>query len=271
MQEDLSRNVERFTGFADCYDTYRPTPPPVIVDILTQIAGVHKPKLVVDLGCGTGLSTCIWDGRAEEVVGIEPSDDMRSQAEMQAAELCPVTHMRFVAGLSTETGLPDGCADIVTCSQSLHWMEPDGTFAESARILRTGGVFAAIDCDWPPVVDAETEMAYAECSRRIQELSEKHGVSESVKRWSKDKHLERIKQSGRFKYTREIVAYGVETGNAERLVGLMLSFGSVQDLFKLGLSEEEAGITALREAAMETLGPDCSTWYFGYRIRVGVK
>ena len=40
-------------------------------------------------------------------------------------------------------------ADIVTCSQSFHWMEPEPTLAEIARILRPGGVFAAYDYDWP--------------------------------------------------------------------------------------------------------------------------
>ena len=37
------------------------------------------------------------------------------------------------------TGLADACADIVTCAQSLHWMQPDVTFKEVDRILRPGG------------------------------------------------------------------------------------------------------------------------------------
>lgn len=271
MSEDLTANVERFTGFADCYDAYRPTPPSVIIDILIQLAGVAEPKLVVDLGCGTGLSSRIWAGRAQEIVGVEPSADMRAQAEARASAMKTNTKMRFRAGLSTETGLPDGCADIVTCSQSLHWMEPEGTFAESARILRPGGVFAAIDCDWPPVTNVEAERAYQEASSRIRALSQERGVSESVKRWSKDKHLERIRESGRFRYVREILAHGVETGNADRLVGLMLSQGSAQSLLKLGLSEEEIGIARLREAALDALGTELSPWYFSYRVRVGVK
>lgn len=271
MAEDLSRNVERFMGFANCYDAYRPTPPSVVIDILTQLAGVREPKLVVDLGCGTGLSSRIWAGRASEVVGVEPSADMRAQAEDKAAGIATDTKMWFKAGLSNETGLPDGCADIVTCSQSLHWMEPEGTFAESARILRAGGVFAAIDCDWPPVTNVEAELAYREASRRIGTLGEKHGGADGVKRWAKDKHLERIRESGRFRYTREILVHGVEEGNAERLAGLMLSQGSVQSLLKLGLSEEEIGISELREAALKALGTEPSPWYFSYRVRVGVK
>lgn len=31
-------------------------------------------------------------------------------------------------------------------------MPPERTFAEIARVLRAGGVFAALDCDWPPLV-----------------------------------------------------------------------------------------------------------------------
>jgi hypothetical protein len=48
----LPANVERFSGFAGRYDAYRPTPPAIIVDILTQLAagsrrnGVTRPKLV---------------------------------------------------------------------------------------------------------------------------------------------------------------------------------------------------------------------------------
>ena len=53
-------NVRRFTGFADIYDQYRPKPPEMIADLLLQLAGADRADHVVDLGCGTGLSTLIW-------------------------------------------------------------------------------------------------------------------------------------------------------------------------------------------------------------------
>src|ERR1035437_4594814 len=71
--DSLRPGVERFLGFAPVYDRFRPQPPEVAVDVLCQIAQVERPGLVVDLGCGTGLSTRIWAGRAERVIGIEPS------------------------------------------------------------------------------------------------------------------------------------------------------------------------------------------------------
>jgi len=143
----FTANVERFSGFASTYDRYRPTPPAVLIDILTQLIGITSPEFVVDVGCGTGLSTRIWADRAQRVTGVEPNDDMRREAEAHTS----TPAIRYQDGTSTATGLPDACADIVTASQALHWMEPEPTFAEIARILRPGGVFAAIDCDWPPV------------------------------------------------------------------------------------------------------------------------
>src|SRR5437763_607052 len=154
----VTANVERFAGFADMYDEHRPRPPAAIVDLLMQLSG-HERPVVVDIGSGTGLSTLIWSEVAEAVIGIEPGPDMRKRAQWRAAA-AGVSNVRFIDGLSTHTGLADASAGIVTISQALHWMEPDATFAEVARILREGGIFAAYDCDWPPTLNWEAERAY---------------------------------------------------------------------------------------------------------------
>ena len=78
---DHTANIQRFSGFADCYDTHRPTPPTVITNILCQLAQMARPNLVVDIGSGTGLSTRLWSEVTEQVIGIEPNADMRQQAE----------------------------------------------------------------------------------------------------------------------------------------------------------------------------------------------
>ena len=265
----LSANVERFMGFADVYDAYRPRPPLAVLEILTQLAQAPRPALVVDLGSGTGLSTLLWAGRAESVVGVEPSADMRRAAEARAA--MADAQVRFQEGYGYATGLPDGCADIVTCSQSLHWMEPEPTFAEIARILRPGGVFAAYDCDWPPTIDWRVDQAYAACQAQAQAAEQAHRLSREVRSWEKGKHLERMLASGRFRFTREILLHHVEQGGADRLIGLMLSQGGIATLLKHGIGEGEIGITALREAARAALGDAIVPWYFGYRMRAGVK
>jgi SAM-dependent methyltransferase len=48
---------------------------------LCQLIRQKKPKVVVDLGSGTGISTRIWYGIADLVIGVEPNDDMRAESE----------------------------------------------------------------------------------------------------------------------------------------------------------------------------------------------
>ena len=142
----MSGNVERFSGFAQDYHSVRPKPPTILKTILMELAQTDCPKLVVDIGSGTGLSTRYWSDSAEWIIGIEPNDDMRSQASAITVQ----NNVEFRNGLASRTGLPSDAADIATCSQALHWMEPSTTFIEVARILRIGGVFAAYDYEWPP-------------------------------------------------------------------------------------------------------------------------
>lgn len=264
----MNANVERFTGFADVYDRFRPQPPPVIVDVLTQLADAPQPALVVDLGSGTGLSTTLWAGRAHEVIGVEPSADMRGQAERRSTDLLNV---RYVEGFGHATGLPDACADIVTISQALHWMEPEPTFAEVARILRPGGVFAAYDCDWPPTFHWQVEEAYDACVQQANALERAHGTARDVRHWNKRQHGERMRASGHFRFVKEIKLHHVEQGNAERIVGVALSQGQIAGLRRHGLSEDEIGITALREAARAALGDRSVPWFWSYKVRLGVK
>src|SRR5205823_8595688 len=130
---------------------------------------------------------------AARAIGFEPTAAM-----LAAAPAAPGVDYR--EAFAQETGLDDACADIVTCSQSLHWMEPEPTFAEAARILRPGGVFAAYDYDWPPVVDPEVDEAFDAYQRRRGELRRRRGLNRGADIWPKHEHLERMKSSGHFRF-----------------------------------------------------------------------
>src|SRR6266536_3909259 len=200
------------TGFAAYYDRFRPRPPRVLLDVLCRYARVERPALVVDLGCGTGLSTQAWAGVAERAVGIEPNAAMLAAAE-------PAPGVDYRQAYARQTGLDDGCADIVTCSQSLHWMEPEPTFAEAARILRPGGIFAAYDYDWPPVVDPELDEAFLAFQRRRAEARRARGIQRGADRWAKEQHLDRMRASGLFRHCRGLVLHSIEEGGAEESGG----------------------------------------------------
>src|SRR6266702_3938210 len=81
--------------------------------------------------------------------------------------------------------------------------------AEIARILRPGGLFAAYDYDWPPALHWELERAYQEMDERFDALVRERGIALDVQRWSKEQHLERMRESGHFRFTRELLVHNV--------------------------------------------------------------
>ncbi|MBV9491405.1 MAG: class I SAM-dependent methyltransferase [Verrucomicrobia bacterium] len=267
----MNANLQRFTGFADTYDKYRPAPPLVIREILSRLASEAPPLRVIDLGAGTGLSTRLWKGFEATVIGIEPSADMR-QAFAQAQALdTTLSNLVFQEGTSTNTGLPDAFANIVTISQALHWMEPEPTFAEIARILRPGGVFAAIDYDWPPTIHPALEVAFQTCMAQAKAVEKARAISPGVQRWHKDQHLLRMQASRRFGFTKEIFCHSREAGGVDRLIGLAKSQSTVAALLKHGLSEDEIGISDLRKQAQAILAGRVVPWWWSFRMRVGIK
>jgi SAM-dependent methyltransferase len=250
-------------GFGTAYHLARPSPPTGLLRLLCRLARVERPRLVVDVGAGTGLSTRPWADLADEVVGVEPNPEMRAAAEADT----PYPNVRYVEGYSDATGLPAAGADIVTYSQSLHWMEPQPTFAEAARVLRPGGVFAAYDYELPPVVDWEVDAAFEYFLLRVGKFRRERL---SIPPAEKTGHVPRMRESGVFRYVREVGVSGDEPATAERVVGLALSLGPVGRLLEEGLSEEELGFTGLQETANRVLGDREVTWTLGYRVRFGV-
>lgn len=264
-------NIDRFLGFQEDYDRYRPQAPPMVVQLLTTYLG-YRPALVADIGCGTGLSTFIWKEAADSVVGVEPNPDMRGKAQQKLAELHDAAALSFVQGYSNQLSFNSGSADIVTCSQSFHWMEPVSTLAEISRVLRDGGVFAAYDCDWPLALQADIELLYNRLIDRTNHiLSTLVPDSEQAHKWDKEGHLARIEASGHFRFTREIVFHHSEACDSERYVGLTLSQGGIQTVWKLGSTELDEEIAAFRAAVEDHFQGRTLNVPISYRMRLGVK
>ncbi|MFS0727029.1 class I SAM-dependent methyltransferase [Paenibacillus sp. 1P07SE] len=267
----VQNNIDRFTGFQDTYDTHRPAAPPIVADIIGAYLG-RRPGLVVDVGCGTGLSSFLWQDRADRVLGVEPNDDMRSVAERRVQERQLQEVLSFTAGYSHQLPVEADAADVTTCSQSFHWMEPESTLLEFARVLRDGGVFAAYDCDWPPTIDWQIEAAYDALHAKADEIIARLDAPDRlVRKWDKSGHLEAIQHSGHFRYTKEIVFHHMEPFGAERLIGLLLSQGGLQTVFKLGSQELEAPLAAFSQTVHDHFGGVTKPIMLSYRMRIGIK
>ena len=263
----MNDNIAIFDGDADQYDTFRIAPPAIIVETLTRILG-NRPHRVVDLGCGTGLSTTIWIGEADEIIGIEPNSDMRTRASRAFSDQ-PTAGIRD--GTNARTGLDDESVDIVTCSQSLHWMDPDDTHPEILRILRPGGILAAFSYAMPPTVDPVLEKAFLDVLHTANRLIRERGLYTDVKAWPIIQHLEHMKQSGCYGYTKEVRVHQEVRGTAIDFFGLIRNYGSIDRALKAGITEPELAIPKLQEVADDRLGQDPKAWLFEYRVIVGTK
>lgn len=128
----------RFTGLADVYARSRPDYPDAALDFLMTHCGLSAGSLVVDVGCGTGISSRQLARRGLRVVGIEPNAEMRQRA---ASEPVPegAAAPTYREGRAEATGLPDAGADAVLAAQAFHWFEPAATLEEFHRILKRRG------------------------------------------------------------------------------------------------------------------------------------
>jgi ubiquinone/menaquinone biosynthesis C-methylase UbiE len=262
----LPPTVQRFTGFANVYDQYRPSPPQELGDILTHMIQMPVPALVVDLGCGTGLSTRFWVEKARLVIGVDPNMEMLAVARSRTEG----GNIAYLYGYGHLVALASGCADLVTCSQSLHWMDPRLTLHEVARLLRPGGVFAVYDHTSLVMPAWEIEAAQRIFQDRADALEKKLGITAQVPRWPKHEHLSAMQESGLFRYTRDFYLHHVVMGNAPFLIGGILSSGQIQSLFKAGVSEAELGLDVLRAQAQQLLGDELRPWYASVHVRIGI-
>ena len=134
-----------FTGLAGDYARFRPGYGPQVATAILGYVGREAACIdAADIGAGTGIWTrtlAAWG--LHSVVAVEPNDDMLARGK----ETSRGTDIDWRKGSAEATGLPDGSTDLVSMASSLHWADFDKACDEFHRILRPGGVFAAL---WNP-------------------------------------------------------------------------------------------------------------------------
>jgi SAM-dependent methyltransferase len=126
-----------FGTAADLYDRARPGYPPEAVE--WALAAARPPATrIVDLGAGTGIMSRLLRALDYAVLAVEPDDQMRQRL---AAATPDATAL---AGHAEAMPLPDAGVDAVVAAQSYHWFDHERAHAEIGRVVRPGGVFAAV-------------------------------------------------------------------------------------------------------------------------------
>lgn len=142
-------NSVDFGRTADDYSRHRAGFPDELTDRLAQ-SGIGGPgQDVVDLGTGTGSLARLFALRGAAVTGVDPAAPLLDKARLLDARVG--VEVSYVVGAAERTGLPDGCADVVTAGQCWHWFRAAEATAEVRRLLRPGGSVVIAHFDWLPV------------------------------------------------------------------------------------------------------------------------
>jgi SAM-dependent methyltransferase len=263
----------REPGYAAHYDHARPALPIEAIQVLHHYARLDHPRLVVDLGAGTGLSTRPWAGYAQAVVGVEPNPDMIAQA--RAFPDTP-PHVSYREVFAHDTGLADAAADVVICHQALHWMEPVPTLAEVARLLPPGGAFAAYDHPvMPALLDWRADRAlraFERDSKALRPLPGDRPVPQNVKqRWMPDGHGQRLLDSGHFCHVCELHFHHQSWGTVDDLIAYCLAIDGVHRLLTACRPEIGEQLQTLESEVRREMGEEAFPWLWSYRVWVGIR
>ena len=125
--------AEGFGADAGRYDRARPTYPAVLVE---RIVAASPGRDVVDVGCGTGISSRLLQAAGCRVLGVEPDPRMAARARRGGTE---VEVAKF------EDWDPAGRSfDTVIAAQAWHWVDLVAGAAKAAEALRPGGRLAVL-------------------------------------------------------------------------------------------------------------------------------
>ncbi|MFC2078433.1 class I SAM-dependent methyltransferase [Candidatus Bipolaricaulota bacterium] len=135
---------------ADLYTTSAAHTDQQVLDRLVEIAGPNADWRILDIGTGTGHTALAFASHVHEVIGLDLTEEMLSEARKLAKD-------RHVENVTFEIAdvhrLPrnlDDSFDLVTCRRAAHhFSDIDLALAEMARTLRPGGLMLIDDRSVP--------------------------------------------------------------------------------------------------------------------------
>jgi SAM-dependent methyltransferase len=128
---ELRQAAESFGVDAARYDRTRPGYPRELID---AILAASPGRELLDVGCGTGISSRAFQAAGARVLGLDVDERMVEFARGSGVE---AEVAKF------EEWDPAGRVfDVVVAGQTWHWIDPEAGLAQAARVLRPRGRLA---------------------------------------------------------------------------------------------------------------------------------
>lgn len=124
---------------ADLYDHFDRERLQPSIDLIARLRD-RKLGKIIDVGCGTGMSTAAilntW--REAEIVGVDVSGEMLQKAKTAMPEIL------FIQRDCSKSLLDMGTFDLIFSNAFLQWLPNQEEFIQNSfQMLNTGGIFAA--------------------------------------------------------------------------------------------------------------------------------
>ncbi|MDX3631051.1 class I SAM-dependent methyltransferase [Streptomyces europaeiscabiei] len=132
-----------FQGSAAHYERGRLPYAPGFPEALAEALGLDGRGRLLDVGCGPGTVLLPMARFFTEAVGVDPDEDMLSEAGRQAGRR-GVTNARWVAARAEDLPAGLGTFRAVVFAQSFHWTDRDRVAATVLEMLDPGGALVHV-------------------------------------------------------------------------------------------------------------------------------
>ena len=158
---------------------------PSLIRRVAEVTGLGSEHRVLDLGCGPGPLARGFAPLVREVVAIDPSPEMLSEARVLAGQ---GSNIRFVTGSSYEVDPVLGHFHLAVMGRSFHWMDRVDTLMRLDKTIESAGA-VALFYDSAPSIPAN---AWRSCSTHPSlawnALAWSNVVRSTSRRWSRREH-----------------------------------------------------------------------------------
>lgn len=133
-----ARRADSFGAQAEAYAEHRPDYPVAAIRWALEPLGTSERLDVLDLAAGTGKLTAGLVAEGHRVTAVEPNEQMLSELVRR------VHDVRALPGHAEHIPVRDESVDAVFVGTAFHWFDQEKALPEIARVLRPGGVLAAM-------------------------------------------------------------------------------------------------------------------------------
>jgi ubiquinone/menaquinone biosynthesis C-methylase UbiE len=147
--------------------------------------GLRDGQRVLDLGSGPGITTFLMARHlpAASIIGVEPEDLLRSEAETFIDKQGLGGRCRFLKGTGSHIPLAEGYVDFAYARLLFqHLPVPLEVLGEMRRVTRRGGIVAILDVDDRTNIVHPAPAGWEEMERRIADVQADGGGDRHVGR-----------------------------------------------------------------------------------------